>query len=86
MPHTIQRYVEGTKSFLRYHGVEISNERTKEKATLPVAEEIADVPLERQVIRTILMSDAPLMFRAGCSVMKDAGTLVHNVLINGPGV
>jgi hypothetical protein len=24
--------VEGTKSFLRYHGVEISNERVKQKA------------------------------------------------------
>jgi integrase len=80
MPHTIHRYVEGTKSFLRYLGVEISNERVKQKVTLPVAEEIADVPLERKVIRTILMSDAPLMFRTGCAIMKDAGTRIGETL------
>jgi integrase len=80
MPNTIHRYMEGTKSFLRYHSVEIYNEKVKQKVTLPVAEEIADVPLERKVIRTILMSDAPLMFRTACAIMKDAGTRIGETL------
>lgn len=34
MPHTIHRYVEGTKSFLRYHGVAISEDEIEKYALL----------------------------------------------------
>ncbi len=76
MPRTTQRWLEGTKRFLRYHGVEISNERYREKVTVPLAEEIPDVALERDAIRRMLLSGMPLWARACAAVMKDAGTRI----------
>lgn len=80
MPSTVRRYIVGVKSFLRYHGIEISNERFKDKVTLPVIEEIEDVPLERKDMRTILISPAPLSVRVACAIMKDAGTRIGETL------
>lgn len=68
MPNTIHRYMEGIKSILRFHGVEISNEQVKQKVTLPVAEEIAGVPRpQSQSYDSRLMygrSEARILFSA----------------------
>jgi transcriptional antiterminator len=60
MPRTVHRHVEGIKKFLRYHGIDISNDRFREKVTLPVAEEIPDIAIERETIRKLLLSSMPL--------------------------
>ena len=76
MPNTVILAMSATKSFLRYHGVEISNERYKEKVSLPAIEELGDVPLEKKDARKLLMSGAPMWIRAGAALMMEAGTRI----------
>ncbi|HEV2120628.1 MAG TPA: site-specific integrase [Candidatus Bathyarchaeia archaeon] len=80
MPRTVHRHVEGIKKFLRYQGVDISNDKFREKVTLPIAEETPDIAIERETIRKILLSPMPLWVRAATAMMKDAGTRIGETL------
>lgn len=80
MPRTVQRYMEGVKKFLRYCGVEISNEKFELKVDMPVADEIPDIALDRGTIRRLLLSSMPLWVRVGIAIMKDAGTRIGETL------
>lgn len=76
MPRTVHRYMEGTKKLLRFHGIEISNDRFRDSVTMPVAEEIQDVAIDRSTIRLIILCGMPLWTRLGCAIMKNAGTRI----------
>jgi integrase len=80
MAATIKSNVTGIRKFLRYHGIKISNEGFKERVTLPLVEQIPDVPLERETVRKILLSDMPLWIRGLFGVMKDAGTRIGETM------
>ncbi len=76
MPATIMQYTTAVKTFLRYHDVEIVNETMKMKVVMPTLEQIPDVPIERQTVRKILLSDAPLQMRCCVAVQCSAGTRI----------
>ncbi len=76
MPRSVHTYVEGTKKFLRYHGVDIIVERLKEKVTMPLTGEIPDVPLEKPVLRKLLISDMPMGMRVAIGIMASGGTRI----------
>ncbi len=80
MPRSVHTYVEGTKKFLRYHGVDIIVERLKEKVTMPMTSEIPDVPLEKPVLRKLLLSGMPLPMRTAIGIMASGGTRIGETL------
>lgn len=80
MPRTVQRYMEGVKKFLRFHGIEISNEKFEMRVDMPVADEIPDIAIDRVTIRKLLLSAMALWVRVGVSIMKDAGTRIGETL------
>lgn len=73
MPRTVKRWLEGTKSFLRYHDVLIINEVYQTKVTEPMAQEIPDEVPDKATIRKILLSNMPLWARAATAAMASSG-------------
>ena len=80
MTNSILNFIKGAKKFLRYHGIEIRNETFKDKVTLPIADQIEDVPIDHSTIRLILLSEMPLQARLAICIMKDAGTRIGETL------
>ena len=80
MPASVAAFTTAAKSFLRYHDVEVLNETFRSKVIMPIAEQIPDVPIEREVIRKLLLSDAPLQLRCGIAVMASAGTRIGETM------
>jgi integrase len=76
MPASVMSHTTAVKTFLRYHDVQVINETFKMKVVMPMAEQIPDVPIDRQTVRKILLSDAPLQLRSAIAVQCSAGTRV----------
>lgn len=81
MPATVWQYTTAVKSLLRYLDVEVVNETFRSKVIMPITEQIPDVPIERQVIRKILLSGAPLQLRCGIAVMASSGTRIGETML-----
>ncbi len=76
MPGSVQTITAGLKKFLRYHGVDIINERFADRVTMPVLAEIPDIPLEKPVLRKLLISSMPLPMRVAIGIMSSSGSRI----------
>jgi integrase len=80
MPGSIKATMVGVKRYLLFMGAEISNEKWKSEITLPGIDEIPDVPISRETLRTILTSDMSMQGKAIVSGLKDTGCRINEFL------
>lgn len=81
MPATVSQWTTAVKSLLRYLDVEVLNETFGSKVVMPIAEQIQDVPIERDVIRKMLLSDMPLQARCAVAVMASSGMRIGEAML-----
>jgi integrase len=81
MPATVSQWTVAVKTFLRYQDVEVRTEIFKSKVSMPIADQISDVPITREILRKMLLSDAPLQLRCGIAVMASAGTRIGETML-----
>ncbi len=72
MPNTVQLRIASVISFLRYHDIEVSREKLKNRVVIPKAHQIADQPVTREQLR-ILVGAATARIRALILVLVSSG-------------